>query len=438
MQKKFLKYCESIGVNPGIKILLAVSGGLDSMALLHLFRLSGFSIQVAHCNFKLRGEESDGDEAFVSRVCGVHGIPIHTKHFDTEDYANSKSISIQMAARDLRYAWFEELRLGNNLDSIATAHHQDDQIETLLINMSRGTGVKGMHGILARHNGLIRPLLFTDRLGLEVWMRDHGFVFREDSSNTSIKYARNKLRHQVIPILKELNPSLSKTYKENAERFGNAAKNLAFFYEKQRHTLFVEFGDEYHIVLSELLKFPSPIDVLFYFIDDYGFNDWKAIKNLMDSEPGKLVSSPTHDLLKDRDVFVLREKKAAQQQCFYIAKNQQFLTEPMAAHISVHEAKGFDLNRSPECAVLDFDKLEFPLVLRKWRKGDVFKPLGMRGKKKLSDFFIDQKMSLFEKQNVWLLCSSGEIIWIVGKRIDERFKLVETTQKVYLVQLNKV
>jgi tRNA(Ile)-lysidine synthase len=436
MQKKFLKYCERIGLNPANKLLIAVSGGLDSMALLHLFRLSGFAVHVAHCNFKLRGEESDGDEAFVKEVCAKYGIIIHTNEFDTEDYANSKSISIQMAARDLRYAWFEELRLANNLDYVATAHHQDDQIETLLINMSRGTGVKGMHGILAHQNGLIRPLLFTDRTALDSWMCECDFVFREDSSNTSVKYARNKLRHQVIPILKELNPSLSKTYQENAERFGSAAQNLAFFYEKQRDSLFLKKGSAHQISLSELLKYPSPLDVLFHFIDGYGFNDWMAIENLIHTESGKIVSSCTHELLKDRDVLLLREKQIELQQSFYVRQNQKFLYEPVVLNFSVHEAKKFNPNMGSDSAVLDFDKIQFPLELRRWRKGDVFKPLGMRGKKKLSDFFVDQKMSLFEKENVWLLCSSDEIIWIVGHRIDERFKLVETTQKVYLVQLN--
>ncbi len=436
MQKRFLKYCESIGLNPDVKVLVAVSAGLDSMALLHLFRLSGFSVQVAHCNFNLRGEESDGDEVFVKEICAKYDISIHTKHFDTEDYANSNSISIQMAARELRYTWFEELRSAFDLDYTATAHHQDDQIETLLINLSRGTGLKGMRGILPQQGTLIRPLLFTDRPALETWMHHHDFIFREDSSNASVKYARNKLRHQVIPILKELNPSLSKTYQENAERFGSASENLAFFYEKQRAVLILKKEGAHHIVLSELLKHPSPMDVLFYFIDPFGFNDWDAIENLIHAESGKVVSSTTHELLKDRDVFVLREKQKEVQQSFYITEDQKHLSDPISVGFSVQEAKGFNPNRGSGCAVLDFDKIQFPLVLRRWQKGDVFKPLGMQGKKKVSDFFIDQKMSLFEKENVWLLCSSGEIVWIVGHRIDERFKLVETTQKVYLVQLN--
>jgi len=438
MQKQFLKYCEKIGLKNEAKILVAVSGGLDSMALLHLLRQSGFSVQAAHCNFNLRGEESDGDEKFVKEICDSLAIPIHIKHFDTETYAQSGGVSIQMAARDLRYAWFEEVRAANDMGHIATAHHQDDQIETILLNLSRGTGLKGMHGILAVQNKLIRPLLFTDRSALETWMSVNNFAYREDSSNASLKYSRNKLRHQVIPILKEINPSLSNTFQENAERFGGGEQNLSFLYEKQRRSIVLQKGDEQHIVLSELLKYPSPIDVLFHFINTFGFNDWKAIENLMNSESGKMIFSETHELLKDRRVFVLREKQKEYNHSFHIAKEQEGISDPISLSFQMLDGKEFELNASKHIAALDFDKLQFPLELRTRQKGDVFQPLGMRGKKKLSDFFIDQKMSLFEKENTWLLCSAGQIIWVVGHRIDERFKLVEASQKVYLVRLNEV
>jgi tRNA(Ile)-lysidine synthase len=438
MQKQFLKYCKKTGLRDKAKILIAVSGGLDSMALLYLFRQSGFSVQAAHCNFNLRGEESDGDEQFVKETCDALDIPIHIKHFDTETHARSRGVSIQMAARDLRYAWFEEVRAANDLDHIATAHHQDDQIETILLNLSRGTGLKGMHGILAVQNKLIRPLLFTDRSALETWMSANNFSYREDSSNASLKYSRNKLRHQVIPILKEINPSLSNTFQENVERFGGGEQNLSFLYEKQRQFIVLQKGDEQHIVLSELLKYPSPMDVLFHFINVFGFNDWKAIENLMNSESGKIISSETHELLKDRRVFILREKQNEFNHSFHIAKEQESVSDPICLSFQMVDGKKFELNTSEHIAALDFDKLQFPLELRKWQKGDVFQPLGMRGKKKLSDFFIDQKMSLFEKENTWLLCSSGQIVWVVGYRIDERFKLVEASQKVYLVRLNEV
>jgi len=437
MQKQFLKYCEKIGLNNETKILLTVSGGLDSMALLHLFHLSGFSIEVAHCNFNLRDEESNGDEQFVKEACDSLDISFHCKHFDTEKYAQDNGVSIQMAARDLRYSWFEELRVEYKLDFIATAHHQDDQIETILLNLSRGTGLKGMHGILAKQQYIIRPLLFCDRQVLESWMKEQAYLHREDSSNASVKYSRNKIRHQVLPVLKEINPSLSNTFQQNTERFAAAEQNLSFLYEKERSNLFIQKGQELHLVLSELKKYPSPIDVVFHFISEYGFNDWKAIDNLLSSESGKVISSETHLLLKNREELVLKIKEAKLVRAYSIEENTSHLSEPISLSLYCESAKGFQIPKSSIEAALDFDKLSFPLELRKWQNGDIFHPIGMRGKKKLSDFFIDKKMSLFEKQNTWILCSNNQIVWVVGHRMDERFKLVENSQKVYLVKLNE-
>jgi len=437
MHKQFLKYCEKIGLIRETKILVAASGGLDSMALLHLFHLSGFSIEVAHCNFNLRGEESNGDEQFVKETCDSLDISFHCKHFDTEKYAQDNGVSIQMAARDLRYAWFEEVRSANNIDFIATAHHQDDQIETILLNLSRGTGLKGMHGILAKHQYIIRPLLFCDRQTLESWMEEKAYLHREDSSNSSVKYSRNKIRHQVLPVLKEINPSLSNTFQQNTERFGASEKNLSFLYEKERKYLFLLKGDEHHLVLAELKKYPSPIDVIFHFISEYGFNDWKAIEQILSAASGKMISSETHLLLKDREVLVLRAKQTLAQDSYLIEEGVDSIEVPLSMEISSKDLNNFQLEKDPKQAALDFDKLTFPLVLRHWQNGDVFHPLGMKGKKKLSDFFIDKKMSLFEKENTWILCSNNQIVWLVGYRIDERFKLVENSQKVYLVKLNE-
>lgn len=437
MQKQFLKYIEKIGLNTEAKILVAVSGGLDSMALLHLFHLSGFSIEVAHCNFNLRGAESDADEQFVKAVCTNLGVKFFYKRFETEKYAKENGLSIQMAARDLRYAWFEKLRAEQNLDFIATAHHQDDQVETLLLNLTRGTGLKGMHGILPKHGVLIRPLLFTSRESLEAWMESHSYKYREDSSNASVKYARNKLRHKVLPILKEINPSASNTFQENAERFRAAEQNTSFLYERERSKLFVQKEGGAHLILDELLNYPSPIDVIFHFISEFGFNDWRAIETLLGAESGKRIASSSHVLLKDRNSLILKKKEERHETEFEILEECVQIFNPFSAKIQVMQKEEFNLSRDSEIAALDFNRLVFPLILRKWRKGDVFYPLGMKGKKKLSDFFIDTKMSVFEKENTWILCSGEDIVWVVGQRIDERFKLVEQTQKVYLVTLNK-
>ena len=437
MLDKFLNNCAKIGLNKETKILLTVSGGLDSMALLHLFHLSSFSIEVAHCNFNLRGEESNGDEQFVKETCDSLDISFHCKHFDTEKYAQDNGVSIQMAARDLRYIWFEEVRSANNIDFIATAHHQDDQVETILLNLSRGTGLKGMHGILAKQQYIIRPLLFCDRHSLELWMAENGYSHREDSSNASEKYSRNKIRHQVLPVLKKINPSLSNTFQENTERFEASEKNISFLFEKERSNLFIQKGEEQHLILSELKKYPSPIDVVFYFISEYGFNDWKAIGNLLSSESGKMIFSKSHLLLKNREELVLKNKEKEIESTYSIQEHTKQFSEPISLSLSCKSAADFQIKKNSFQAALDFDKLSFPLELRKWQKGDVFHPLGMKGKKKLSNFFIDKKMSLFEKENVWLLCSNNQIVWVVDHRIDDRFKLVENSQKVYLVQLNK-
>ena len=321
---------------------------------------------------------------------------------------------------------------------IATAHHRDDQVETVLINLSRGTGLKGMQGMKPLQNKIIRPLLFTDRSALELWMQKEKHAYREDSSNASIKYTRNKLRHQVIPILKTLNPSLSTTVQENVERFAGSETNLSFLLEKERHNIVLQKGTEQHFILSALTAYPSPSSVLYYFISDFGFHDWKAIENMLNSESGKIIYSHTHALLKDREVLVLREKKTVEQSRYLIEKTKPGISSPLQMQFSCVPAKDFKINTSSLVAALDYDKLTFPLELRKWKEGDAFQPLGLKGKKKLSDFFIDQKKNLFEKENTWLLCSNDQIVWVVGSRIDERFKLVEKTQKVYLAELNDV
>mgnify|MGYP003388545237 FL=1 len=377
-------------------------------------------------------------EKFVIDLGASLNIPLHIKQFNTESFAKDNGISIQMAARDLRYSWFEEIRKSNKLDYIATAHHQDDQIETILLNLARGTGLKGMHGILAKHEHLIRPLLFCDRPDLELWMSENKYLFREDSSNASVKYSRNKLRHQVLPILKEINPSLAKTFHGNTQRFNASEKNLSFFYEKERSSV-LSGNDVYlKINLSKIQEYPSPIDALFYYLADFGFQDWSAIEQLLHAESGKIISSPSHQLLKNREELVLQKINSLISEEYLIDENLKTLASPIDLSFECRSTKGFNLIKDSSVALLDFDKLTFPLVLRKWKNGDVFQPLGMRGKKKLSDFFIDKKMSLFEKQNTWVVCSDEQIVWVLGMRIDERFKLVDESQKLYLVQLNKL
>jgi len=435
MQNSFNTYCKQIGLADTSKILLAVSGGLDSMALLHLLYASKMDVEVAHCNFQLRGAESDGDEDLVKMICKDLNIPCHINTFSTESYADEKGLSIQMAARDLRYAWFEKLRKERACDYIATAHHQDDQVETLLLNLLRGTGLKGLHGILPMNHKIVRPLLFCSRIDLEDWVAFVGINYREDSSNASTKYSRNKLRHDIIPLLKELNPSLAKTMQENTERFEGAQKILHYFLEKDTSKLLIDLGAQKRLSIQRLAEYPSPITILFHLMSPFGFKDWKAMETLLSSESGKQISSETHLLLKDRDYLLLKEYSVTEDQVIEIQKEQTKVEHPIVLKLSILDATDFEGFGSLSEAALDFDKLQFPLQLRKWREGDRFQPLGMKGQKKLSDYFIDEKFSVFDKKNAWLLCSVNDIVWLVGHRIHEAYKLGENTQKVYLVQL---
>lgn len=436
MQNQFNKYCENIGLAKDAKILLALSGGLDSMALLYLLHGADYHVEVAHCNFNLRGRESDEDTSFVRDVCNRIGLKLHIKHFDTDAYAKAQAISIQMAARELRYTWFEALRRQRAIDYVATAHHGDDQVETILMNLSRGTGLKGLEGIRAVNDFLIRPLLFTDRAALEHWVDQQNIPYREDSSNASTKYSRNKIRHEVIPALKEINPSLSTTIKQNISRFSGAVANLNFLYEKERSKLMTQRSEQIYIDVLTLKTYPAPIDILYYFLASYGFNDWAAMQKLLYSDSGKTLSSNSHHLLKNREELILIPIEDKDSAVYQIAENQNQINHPINIELSTVSATNFKISKEARIAAVDYDKLTFPLTIRKWQKGDVFYPLGMKGKKKISDFFIDNKMSLFEKDNTWLLCSGNDIVWVIGLRLDDRFKLVENSQKVYLAQLN--
>lgn len=420
------------------RLVLAVSGGCDSMVMLELFRQLEYDFVVAHCNFKLRGAESDGDEVFMRDYCGEHGIELHVKIFETREFALQEGISIEMAARELRYQWFYNL-----LDSLAynyllTAHHQDDLVETMLINLSRGTGIRGLSGIHPKRERLVRPLLFASREQLWSHANAEKVPFRNDSSNHEIVHQRNLIRHKILPLFEEINPA----FKANAAKTAAILKETEQLYQakvEEEHARFVSRdGNSLKLDLAYLQQSPFAETLLFEVLHPFGFNagQVKEIGLALSSEAGKAFYSETHRLVKDRDVFILTPKSTGQLNRFYIEADCLEMTEPFDLQLERLPCnKQFRFSKSTTIADLDVDLLEFPLVLKKWEQGEYFQPLGMSGFKKLSDFFVDEKFSIPEKENCWILYSAGKVVWIVGHRIDNRFKITDNTQNVLRITI---
>ncbi len=420
------------------KILVAVSGGRDSVVLLDLLCKSGYKVAIAHCNFQLRGEESNADEAFVRRLAIKYKIPVFVRVFDTSGYAEENNLSIQMAARDLRYHWFQELCKHEVYDLIATAHHQDDHIETVLINMLRGTGISGLHGILPKRNNIIRPILFASREAVDQYVDDHKLSFREDSTNISVKYLRNKLRHEVIPHLKEINPMLGDTFWGNSQRFLAAERIYKLKIEELEREICQNDKGIYKIDISKLSDQEYKDSILFDLISPFGFTieQVKDVLKHFTISSGKLFYSERYELLVDRIYILVRPKKEKKSSSCLITEDSTEFQGPIKLNLQKQPFDdNFVISTEPWKAMVDAGKLNYPLVLRKWEKGDFFYPLGMKGKKLLSDFFIDRKIPVFEKEKTWILESAGEIVWVIGHRIDNRYKLNDQTKEVLVIEI---
>jgi tRNA(Ile)-lysidine synthase len=437
---RFKKFVEENNLyHPGERVLLAVSGGVDSVVMLDLARRAGWRAGIGHCNFQLRGAASDGDEDFVRDLAEAQGLPVHVAVFETRGEAARRGISIQMAARDLRYGWFEEIRRQEGYDRIATAHHLDDSVETALLNFVKGTGLRGLHGIPVRRQTIIRPILFAAKAELEAYAGERGLSFRTDVSNEELYYARNKIRHQVIPVLKELNPSFEQTAAANLERFREAE----FLYEWALEHIIREVkqveNDRITIDLDRLLYYyRAAPTILFEIIYPYGFHP-NQITQVLDSsgrQSGALFFSDTHQLLVDRETLILEPRIFdTEEKEYYIAEGAETVYLPDGKiSVSYYDGQPDAFPSNPNRAMLDAGKLQFPLRLRHWRRGDYFHPLGMNGQRqKLQDFFTNQKIPRLDKDRVWLLENGqNHMCWIVGYRIDERFKITpQTTQ--YLI-----
>ncbi len=421
-------------------VIAGVSGGLDSVCLCYLLYQAGYNFGIAHCNFGLRGEESDEDERFVKELADKYKAPFYVRSFETEAYARREKISIQMAARTLRYEWFERLLKENGGRGILTAHHHDDSVETFFLNLIRGTGIAGLHGIQPVAGKIVRPLLFASREELKALTKKAGLDWREDSSNQSVKYKRNFLRHKVIPLFSEVNPNFANTFRETLAKLSLTEAVFMESVEAFRRKAFKVSARSCSIAIEELRNNKNALILLYETLKSFQFNFDQCVDmlNCLDAEAGKRFESASHVLVKDRLELIITQKSHADSPAPVLIREDQahVVVQGYSLQITRWNHEQYELKRSADSAAFDFDKLRFPLVVRRWKQGDYFFPLGMNGKKKISDFLIDRKVPLNLKSEVFLLISDEQVVWVIGHRIDRRFKIGEETKRVLEVQLS--
>lgn len=439
MLQKFNKYISDNNlVKPGDRILLAVSGGIDSMVMTHLFMKTGHETGIAHCNFSLRSGESDMDEKMVSDFAAGHKIQFFSIRFDTLAYARDNGLSVQMAARELRYNWFEKVRNENSFNSVAVAHNLNDNIETLLINLIRGTGIAGLTGIKPAAGNIIRPMLFATRQEISEYCDQHGIKYREDRSNEETKYIRNKIRHLIIPLLKEINPSIESTLNETAARFNGINEIVKVHMNMLREKLSEQKNDCITFNINLLTSYINNTTILYELFKPFGIADvtLNDLKNIIRGKTGRRLITGTHILLKNRKELVVSEKSEGLRlpRLIHSGADLESIGDIESVR-SVKVTQRFSIPEDPGILSVDEDKLSFPMVLRRWNSGDYFFPLGMKHKKKLSDFFTDNKYSLIEKDNSMILESGGDIVCILGERIDNRFRITESTRRALIIKM---
>lgn len=441
MLQAFLKYIDQENILlPEQRVLLAVSGGIDSMVLADLFSNTGFDFGVVHCNFGLRGKDSDHDESFVADWAARHQKKYFSKRFDVNNLVNSGK-SIQMAARELRYAWFQELLKQHNYHFIATAHHANDSIETFLFNLSKGTGLKGLRGIMPRQGYIIRPLLFASRQQIEAYAHDHKIQWREDVSNATTKYSRNLIRHKVVPVLQSINPSLEATFLNTQKRIIGADLLLTEYIELIKANLCRETEEGIDIDVEKLSAHTYPQAILWELIQPFGFM-YDQLDNIMmvlqKGLTGKKFFSSGYVLYADRGMVNLRKKSPEEEVYIEILQpGQEVFTGKYQVRADLIDAENFEKPQSNFTAMLNAEKLIWPLILRNWKKGDTFKPLGMKGHKKVSDFLIDNKVPLHKKSGIMVVQSGNDIVWLAGYRPDDRYKVKGRTRKIIKLEIHQ-
>ncbi|WP_077153592.1 tRNA lysidine(34) synthetase TilS [Bacteroides bouchesdurhonensis] len=424
IEQRVIRYIEKEQLfSQNSKILVALSGGADSVALLRILHSLGYECEAAHCNFHLRGKESDRDEMFVRQLCQQYNIPLHITDFDTTRYAEEKHISIEMAARELRYEWFEKKRIECHANRIAVAHHQDDSIETMLLNLIRGTGITGLLGIRPINGYIVRPLLCVSRKEIVCYLQSIGQEYVTDSTNLEDEYTRNKIRLHLLPLMQEINPAI----KNSLITTGNHLNDVATIYNKSISEAKARVITSEGILISAILQEPSPETVLFEILHPLGFNpaQIKDIYHSLDGQSGKQFSSKEWKVIKDRD-FLLLEKIRPERKdtpSFQLIREESEYTTD------------FQIPHEKEVACFDADKLSGTITIRRYQAGDTFIPFGMKGKKKVSDYLTDRKFSISQKERQWVLCCNEQIAWLIGERTDNRFRIDENTRRVVIYRM---
>jgi tRNA(Ile)-lysidine synthase len=424
IQQRIIQYIDKEDLfSSDSNILVALSGGADSVALLCILHAAGYHCEAAHCNFHLRGEESNRDEQFVRQLCKKYEIRLHTVDFDTTRYATENHISIEMAARELRYNWFEEVRTKCQADVIAVAHHQDDSVETILLNLIRGTGITGLLGIRPRNGAIVRPLLCINREEILHYLQSIGQDYVTDSTNLEDEYTRNKIRLNVLPLMQTINPSVKNSLIETSNYLNDVSAIYNRYIEEAKTKITTSEG----IRIRELLKEPAPEALLFEILHPLGFNSAqiKDITNSLHGQPGKQFSSKEWRVIKDRELLLLEKAQSENKEelPFQIIKEEKEYTPD------------FLIPREKGIACFDADKLNGEISYRKWQTGDTFVPFGMKGKKKISDYLTDRKFSISQKERQWVLCCGERIAWLIGERTDNRFRIDETTQRIVIYKI---
>ncbi|MFT5617330.1 MAG: tRNA(Ile)-lysidine synthase, partial [Arenicella sp.] len=438
MLSKFRKFIQQEQLfQPTDKLILAISGGVDSVVLATLMKEIEQGVVLAHCNFQLRAEESDADEQFVRELALKLDLPCEVRHFETSKIAETKSDSIQMVARELRYEWFEELRQQYQAKYICTAHHLNDSLETAIFNLTKGTGIAGMVGIPLRAEQIVRPLLFVEKVEILEFAQSNQISWREDVSNQSNKYHRNLIRNEIIPLLKKINPSLEKTFVQTSSKL-RSVKQITDSELLTFQNRIVELKNgKMEFSIPKLLGEAEYGFKLYEWLKNYGFTFSQVTdltNSLSDSEGKKFVSN-SHEILKGRLYIFLRklDNSSSRKKTSISDRTIEVAFDDKLLLLSRVTNQGFKIPSSQNSACLDFAKLTFPLTLRPWKQGDSFQPLGMKGRKKVSDFLIDSKIPLHQKEEFWVLESAGEIAWLIGLRVSEKFKITQSTKTVYQV-----